>query len=141
VTAPPASAPAPTDLSWADGSVRLPGIGPGTSVLVTGGTGAIGLRLAEAFIGLGARVAITSRSASRAAALGDHSTFDQLGEATIDALLAANVKGVLLVAQAAVPRRCRPGTPGSAASRCAGAATWTTTSARSCSSPRTWPGT
>jgi NAD(P)-dependent dehydrogenase (short-subunit alcohol dehydrogenase family) len=147
VTGAPASAPAAEELSWADGSTRLPGIGPGTSVLITGGTGAIGLRLAEAFIGLGSRVAITSRSADRAdneaarlrrrgeaigiradvgvqadardavsqvtsawgrldvlvqcAALGDHSTFDQLDEATIDALLGANVKGVLLVAQAA----------------------------------------
>lgn len=116
-------------------------------MLITGGTGAIGLRLAEAFADLGARVAVTSRSAGRAAkeaarlrhggeaigiradvavpqdardavgqvisswgrldvlvqcaALGDHSTFDRLEAAAIDALLGANVKGVLLVAQAA----------------------------------------
>jgi NAD(P)-dependent dehydrogenase (short-subunit alcohol dehydrogenase family) len=147
MTAEPATTAAAPDLSWSDGAVRLPGIGSDTAVLITGGTGAMGLRLTQAFTGLGARVAITSRSADRAAkeaarlqrggevmgiradvavpadarnavsqvvsswgrldvlvqcaALGDHSTFDQLDVATIDALLAANVKGVLLVAQAA----------------------------------------
>lgn len=134
------------DLDWRD-AARLPGIDAGTVVLITGGAGAIGLRLAEAFGQLGAKVAITSRSADRVAkeaarlaetapalgipgdvsvaagaraavqqvkdtwgrldvlvqcaALGDHSTFDQLDEATIDALLDTNVKGVLLTAQAA----------------------------------------
>jgi NAD(P)-dependent dehydrogenase (short-subunit alcohol dehydrogenase family) len=149
MTTPPPGATAPGGLAidWDPGSARLPGIGPSTVALITGGTGAIGLRLAEAFAALGARVAITSRSADRVAkeaarlgtggealgiradvadpddaraavsqvtsrwgrldvlvqcaALGDHSTFDELDVATIDALLATNVKGVLLVAQAA----------------------------------------
>lgn len=135
------------DMTWSDGKVQLPGIDAETVVLITGGAGAIGLRLAEAFLGLRARVAITSRSAQRAekeadrlgalgdimgiaadvssvadarrtvqqvldrwgrldvlvqcAALGDHSTLDQLEERTIDTLLSTNVKGVILMAQAA----------------------------------------
>jgi NAD(P)-dependent dehydrogenase (short-subunit alcohol dehydrogenase family) len=149
VTSDLAGDPVAADLtmSWESGSACLPGIDSSTAVLITGGTGAIGLRLAEAFIQLGAKVAVTSRSSVRAAeeakrlsesgeaigiaadvaspedarsavsqvadawgrldvlvqcaALGDHSTFDRLEEATIDALLATNVKGALLVAQAA----------------------------------------
>lgn len=41
----------------------LPGIGAGTRALVTGGAGAIGRRSAERLLGLGASVAIMSRSA------------------------------------------------------------------------------
>lgn len=46
------------------GEVRLPGIDSSTVVLVTGGSGAIGSRCAEAFLALGAKVAIMSRSES-----------------------------------------------------------------------------
>lgn len=48
---------------WATDRLRLPGIGPGTRSLVTGGTGAVGRRCAERLLGLGASVAIMSRSA------------------------------------------------------------------------------
>lgn len=50
--------------------LALPGLGPGTRALVTGGAGAIGRRCAERLIGLGASVALMSRSADslRAAA-------------------------------------------------------------------------
>lgn len=46
-----------------DDRLRLPGIGPGTRSLVTGGAGAIGRRCAERLLGLGASVAVMSRSA------------------------------------------------------------------------------
>lgn len=46
------------------GDVRLPGIGSSSVVLITGGSGAIGSRCAEAFLSLGAKVAIMSRSRS-----------------------------------------------------------------------------
>jgi NAD(P)-dependent dehydrogenase (short-subunit alcohol dehydrogenase family) len=45
--------------------VSLPGIDADTVVLITGGTGAVGARVAEAFLTLGARVGILSRSQSR----------------------------------------------------------------------------
>lgn len=135
------------DMTWGGAEVRIPGIDTETVVLITGGAGAIGLRLAEAFLGLGAKVAITSRSADRVekeaerlrslgaaigiagdvssvtdaraavgqvldrwgrldvlvqcAALGDHSKLEELDERTIDTLLSTNVKGVILMAQAA----------------------------------------
>lgn len=41
---------------------RLPGLGADTRALVTGGTGAIGLRTAECLLALGARVVLMSRS-------------------------------------------------------------------------------
>ncbi len=50
---------------WA--SVQLPGIGPGTTALVTGGTGAIGCEIARALVQLGATVGIAGRSADRTA--------------------------------------------------------------------------
>src|SRR5215203_2406802 len=46
-------------------TVALPGIGPDTVVLITGGTGALGVRFAEAFLTLGASVAVLSRSQAR----------------------------------------------------------------------------
>lgn len=46
---------------------RLPGVGAGTTVLVTGATGAIGREVARAFVQLGATVGIVARSASRVA--------------------------------------------------------------------------
>lgn len=53
--------------------MRLPGIGPATRALVTGGAGAIGRRCAERLLALGASVAIMSRSAEAVA-----STLDAL---------------------------------------------------------------
>lgn len=54
------------EINWgrgnASGDVRLPGIDSSTVALITGGSGAIGRRCAEAFLGLGAKVAIMSRS-------------------------------------------------------------------------------
>lgn len=147
-------APAP-DLAWDTSSVVLPGIDTTTTGLVTGGTGAIGLRVSEALLGMGAKVALMSRSndlvegtaerlsrsfgadrvigitgdvgssadAARAveavlqawgrldvlvqcAAVGDHHRLGDLDEDTIDALLATNTKGVLLMCRAAaVPMR------------------------------------
>jgi len=56
------------EINWGSkdlpGDVRLPGIDSSTVVLVTGGSGAIGSRCAEAFLLLGAKVAIMSRSKS-----------------------------------------------------------------------------
>ncbi|HET9075300.1 MAG TPA: SDR family oxidoreductase [Acidimicrobiales bacterium] len=48
---------------WGPDRLRLPGLGPATRSLVTGGAGAIGRRCAERLLGLGASVAIMSRSA------------------------------------------------------------------------------
>lgn len=49
--------------SAGDPDLRLPGLGPGTRALVTGGAGAIGRRCAERLIELGVSVAVMSRSA------------------------------------------------------------------------------
>jgi len=46
-------------------TVALPGIDSNTVVLITGGTGALGVRFAEAFLTLGASVAVLSRSQAR----------------------------------------------------------------------------
>ena len=58
--------------------LRLPGIDGSTTVIITGGTGAIGYRTAEAFLELGARVAVMSRegttvdaAAARLSEIGD----------------------------------------------------------------------
>jgi NAD(P)-dependent dehydrogenase (short-subunit alcohol dehydrogenase family) len=47
---------------WGPDRLRLPGLGAGTRSLVTGGAGAIGRRCAERLLGLGAFVAVMSRS-------------------------------------------------------------------------------
>ncbi len=129
------------------GDVRLPGIDSSTVVLVTGGSGAIGSRCAEAFLLLGAKVAIMSRSESTVkataarleesgdvlaiagdvssqddaersvrevldrwgrldvlvtcAAIGGNSSVDEADAERIDKMLAANVKGTLLMIRAA----------------------------------------
>ncbi len=57
--------------------LALPGIGPGTRALVTGGAGAIGRRCAERLLALGAAVAIMSRSADSV-----RSTVDTLAGST-----------------------------------------------------------
>ena len=70
------------EINWGSkdmpGDERLPGIDSSTVVLVTGGSGAIGSRCAEAFLSLGAKVAVMSRSepavkatAERLAAFGE----------------------------------------------------------------------
>ncbi len=140
-------------IDWPNTS--LPGIGKDTTVLITGGAGAIGYRTAEAFLALGARVAIMGRSAStmagaakrlghsdrvlaltgdiskpeddkrvvdavvaawgrldvlvQSAAIGDGApTLDALTPEAIDAVLGTNVKGLMLMAQAAaVPMRAQ----------------------------------
>ena len=47
---------------WGTDQLRLPGIGPATRGLVTGGAGAIGRRCAERLLAMGASVAVMSRS-------------------------------------------------------------------------------
>ncbi|MSQ27634.1 MAG: SDR family oxidoreductase [Dehalococcoidia bacterium] len=143
----------PAAIDWPQ--LSLPGIGADTTVLVTGGAGAIGYRVAEAFLALGARVAIMGRSPStmedaakrlghpgrvlaltgdiskteddkrvvaavvatwgrldvlvQSAAIGDGGpTLDTLTPEAIDAVLGTNVKGLMLMAQAAaVPMRAQ----------------------------------
>lgn len=140
-------------IDWSNTS--LPGIGKDTTVLITGGAGAIGYRTAEAFLALGARVAIMGRSALsmagaakrlghpgrvlaltgdiskaeddkrvvdavvatwsrldvlvQSAAIGDGApTLDALTSEAIDAVLGTNVKGLILMAQAAaVPMKAQ----------------------------------
>jgi NAD(P)-dependent dehydrogenase (short-subunit alcohol dehydrogenase family) len=55
--------PEQLEINWS--SVALPGIGQDTVVLITGGTGALGTRFAQAFLTLGARVAVLSRTPDR----------------------------------------------------------------------------
>jgi citronellol/citronellal dehydrogenase len=50
-------------IAWKD--VRLPGVGDESVVLVAGGGGAVGARVAEALAGLGAKVAVCGRSLER----------------------------------------------------------------------------
>ena len=146
------------ELNWngdgSGGGVTVPGIDGTTVVLVTGGSGAIGRRCAEAFLGLGAKVAIMSRSKAavdvaaeqlaalgevlgvagdisnpddakrsvdevlnrwgrldvlvNCAAVGGHAALEDTEEEHIDKMLAINVKGVILMAQAAaVPMRAQ----------------------------------
>ncbi len=139
------------EINWGSrvkpGDVRLPGIDHSTVVLVTGGSGAIGSRCAEAFLSLGAKVAIMSRSQSSVdetaarlapigevlaiagdvsneddaersvrevlgrwgrldvlvtcAAIGGNSSVEEADASRIDKMLAANVKGTLLMIRAA----------------------------------------
>lgn len=53
----------PSHINWR--AVALPGIGADTVAGITGGSGAIGARLAEALVQMGARVAIMGRSRKR----------------------------------------------------------------------------
>lgn len=61
----PTERKSPEQLQTDWSKVSLPGIGISTVVLITGGTGAVGTRVAEAMLTLGASVAILSRSQSR----------------------------------------------------------------------------
>jgi len=61
----PATRKTPEQLQIDWSAVALPGIGSETVVLITGGTGGQGIRFAHAFLALGSRVAILSRSAAR----------------------------------------------------------------------------
>jgi NAD(P)-dependent dehydrogenase (short-subunit alcohol dehydrogenase family) len=61
----PAERKTPDQLQIDWSTVSLPGLGPETVVLITGGTGAVGTRLAEALLTVGTRVAILSRSRER----------------------------------------------------------------------------
>lgn len=72
------------------GELRLPGIDGSTTVFITGGTGAIGYRAAEAFLALGAKVAVMSRTqeavdeaVGRLSTLGE--TLGVVGDVAVDA--------------------------------------------------------
>lgn len=61
----PSQLKSPEQLQTDWSKVSLPGIGPSTVALITGGSGAVGQRVAEALLTLGAKVAILSRSQPR----------------------------------------------------------------------------
>jgi NAD(P)-dependent dehydrogenase (short-subunit alcohol dehydrogenase family) len=108
-------------------SVRLPGIDESTVVLITGGTGAIGYRAAEDFLGLGAKVAVMSQSQAtvddavkrpaglgevlgrfgrldvlaHCAAVGGGAPLAEMTADRIDKMLGINMKGIFLMAKAA----------------------------------------
>lgn len=81
-------AAAPLTHHW-DDALRLPGIDSTTRALVTGGTGAIGMRTAERLMAMGARVALMSRSAvaveEACASLGGDRVLGVAGDVSVEA--------------------------------------------------------
>lgn len=82
--------------------VALPGLGPDTVALITGGSGAIGLRAAEVLAGWGARMALMGRSSDRVEEAAN--SLDGSGEAMGIAGDVAREEDALMAVDAAVSR-------------------------------------